>query len=482
MSPRNRRLLVVCALLLGAPLLGAAAEPGASAAGAPTKVFVLVGDESMLGRAQPVGSGESPDPRLLLWRNGAWIEASDPLGDPADRRNGVGLGMSFGLRVLAGDPSATVGLVLCARAETTMRDWASAKRVKSCVQAVRDAGGAVAGLLFLEGRGDAKNRKLAEDWESRFATMLASFRAQLGVDFPYLVGQLGNVQKASYASLVRDQQALAATTPGVFLVPSLDLPVGPDGVTFTVDAYQTLGARFADAWRAGSATWHSPDEVFVLAGQSNMVGRGKPSSAGTQNTNPDILIQRNGVWQVASDPLGDPSNRESGVGPGMTFALSVLQHRPEETIGLIMCAVGGTDMTEWLPSGDLYPRCIADAQEAGEPVGGILYLQGESDANDPDQAATWKDKFERMLAAFRRDLGPSVPFALGQIGHIEDHGGYYPWAPQVREAQAEAAAENGLPLVVTEDLPLQDDVHFTVDAYKTIGYRFGDAWWSLAGR
>ena len=51
----------------------------------------------------------------------------------------------------------------------------------------------------------------------------------------------------------------------------------------------------------------------------------------------------------------------------------------------------------------------------------------------------------------------------------------------MRNEQAEAATESPVvSLVVTSDLPM-NGIHFTLPSYKTIGDRFGDAWWQLAG-
>ncbi len=482
---RNRFLHLALLLSVLAVGAGGTAGTGSGDSLAPSRVFVLAGDENMLGRGQPLTAGEPSDSRLFVLRNGAWEVAADPLGKPSSSKNGVGLGMTFGLRVLADEPSATVGLVMCAAAESRMRDWQSGKLLKTCIATARAASDHVDGVLFLQGRADARRQSDAQAWEKRFAAMLSGFRAQLGVAMPYVVGQLGAVgSRYSYAGLVRDEQTAAANDyPGVSLVPTLDLPVGPDGYTFTVDGYKTLGARFESAWHAASAVWHPPDEVFVLAGQSNMVGRGKPISAGTLESSPSLLNLRDGVWAFASDPLGPLSKKDSGVGPGMTFGLRVLQHRPDTSIGLVLCAVGGTSISDWQPGGSLYRTCVSEAQATGARIGGILFLQGEADSDTQDAASAWEGKFDQMLAAFRSDLGSDVPFVLGQIGAIENGGNQdYRYAPVVRAGQADAAATNpGVALATTDDLPLADDVHFTVDAYKTIGERFGDGWWSLAG-
>ena len=95
-----------------------------------------------------------------------------------------------------------------------------------------------------------------------------------------------------------------------------------------------VAALFALPANAGST---APVQVFVLAGQSNMAGRGLPLTIASP-PNPRLLVWRDG-WQEAADPLStDP---EAGIGPGMTFGLQLLRHLPGTRVGMVMCAVGG---------------------------------------------------------------------------------------------------------------------------------------------
>jgi hypothetical protein len=219
----------------------------------------------------------------------------------------------------------------------------------------------------------------------------------------------------------------------------------------------TLGARAHSA---------PPLHVFVLAGQSNMVGRGvgQPSPS-----NPRLLAWRGG-WKVAADPLG--SDAEAGIGPGMTFGLQVLR-RVSGNIGLVMCAVGGTSIADWQPEGDLYRSCAAQVNAAGGHVDGVLFLQGEADARETRaQALAWPAAFDRVQYAFRRDFGGT--FVLGQIGSLDP--ATFAYQQVVRVGQARMAKLLGLPLVRSADLPTAGG-HFTVAAYRVLGARFATAWW-----
>jgi hypothetical protein len=228
-----------------------------------------------------------------------------------------------------------------------------------------------------------------------------------------------------------------------------------------------------------SSTAEPPIQVFVLAGQSNMVGRAEPVSDGTGPT-PNLLQWNNGAWQPAADPLGPDSEPDSGVGPGMTFGIGVLAHEPPgTTVGLIMCARGSTSIGNWIPGSSVYSSCRKAVSAAGGQIAGIVFLQGEHEAANPNGGEQWAAGFAKSEPAFEHDFGPT-PFVLGQIGNLDPERS--PYQQQVRDAQAAAAtAHPEIALVTTTDLPVEG-VHFTVSAEKTLGTRFADAWYTLSQR
>lgn len=239
-----------------------------------------------------------------------------------------------------------------------------------------------------------------------------------------------------------------------------------------------LAAVFTAAESAGSGL-EIPAQVFVLAGQSNMLGRAVPISKGAES-DPRLLVWRkDGGWQVAVDPLGDPKDKANGVGPGMTFGLGAIQTLDPQTVGLVQCAISGTTISKWQPPHSAYSNCISQVHAAGGHIDGILFLQGESDATNKDDAGKWAKRFKVVLTAFRTDLGADVPMVMAQIGKIKSSD--FPYQKTVRDQQAKAAgASAGLTMITTLDLKTQSDgVHFTVDSQKTLGTRFAVAWWEL---
>ena len=85
-----------------------------------------------------------------------------------------------------------------------------------------------------------------------------------------------------------------------------------------------------------------------------MKGRGAMPTKPASNPQIAMMHKRTDQWFVARHPLhlvGDPQTFEghdnAGVGPGLSFAETVLRHRPTTRIGLVPCAVGGTRIGLW---------------------------------------------------------------------------------------------------------------------------------------
>ncbi|XP_076944774.1 putative carbohydrate esterase At4g34215 [Bidens hawaiensis] len=168
--------------------------------------------------------------------------------------------------------------------------------------------------------------------------------------------------------------------------------------------------------------------IFLLAGQSNMAGRGgvvndkwdgyvPPQSS----PNPSILrLSADLNWQQATEPLHRDIDyfRACGVGPGMAFANSLLQmHSNVGVIGLVPCAVGGTNISEWSRGGHLYNQLIRRTQaalEGGGSIKGLLWYQGESDTVSREDAEAYKRRSERFFEHVRSDLLlPTLPIIQG---------------------------------------------------------------------
>ena len=268
------------------------------------------------------------------------------------------------------------------------------------------------------------------------------------------------------------------------------------------------GGPYTVEVRAGGSTTVVGDvlvgDLWVLAGQSNMEGVGDLVDV----QKPDPLVHsfdQLDAWGVAREPLhnlpgavdrvhwrknkqGEPERytgealakfnetRKKGAGLGLPFAVEMVR-RTGVPVGLVPCAHGGTSMDQWSPElkdkgGDsLYGATIRRFQAVGGRVTGVLWYQGESDANSK-AAPLFSDKFRALIGAFRRDFGQSdLPFYYVQIGRYTDKANIADWFV-VQEAQREAerdVARSGM--VSAVDVGLDDAIHVSTQDQKRVGRR-----------
>lgn len=167
--------------------------------------------------------------------------------------------------------------------------------------------------------------------------------------------------------------------------------------------------------------------IIILAGQSNMSGRG-----GVHNNTWDGVVPRqaqrntsilrltaNLTWVEAHEPLHKDIDVQvtCGVGPGMAFANKVLSRDPGfGPLGLVPCAVGGprgTSISQWERGSVLYKQLIRRAKASkrdGGKIRGMLWYQGESDTVNETDAKMYKKRLIKLFNAVRVDLGsPLLP-------------------------------------------------------------------------
>lgn len=241
-------------------------------------------------------------------------------------------------------------------------------------------------------------------------------------------------------------------------------------------------------------------DIWVLAGQSNMQGVGNLFD--TEDPHPLVHAFSMGhEWRLAKEPLHilaespDPVhsgnkpaeereaaiqqalNGAKGAGLGLAFAKEMVR-RTNRPIGLICAAHGGTSMNQWDPAlrdrggESLYGSMMKQIKHAGGRVRGVVWYQGESDAN-PEAQAVFREKFKGLVAAMRTDLeSPALPFYYVQIGRfVHPDAQPVPWnkvqADQLA-AEAEIAHSGMAPSI---DLGLDDLIHIGTPGLIVLGQR-----------
>ena len=230
--------------------------------------------------------------------------------------------------------------------------------------------------------------------------------------------------------------------------------------------------------------------LFILAGQSNMAGRGKADAISKQ-TDPQILaLNKKQQWQIATDPL-HWDKRSAGTGIGRPFAAIIAEKDPDITIGLIPTACGGSPISVWKPGKHFnqtnshpWDDSIAAAKIAMKEgtLKAILWHQGESDSG-PKDSPLYEERLTDLITRFRKELdSPDLPFIIGQLGRFPAR----PWNRD-REAvdaaqKAVAAKMKNVAFVPIEDPEsVGDNLHFNTETLRRFAKGYAEAYLEIAG-
>lgn len=258
--------------------------------------------------------------------------------------------------------------------------------------------------------------------------------------------------------------------------------------------------------------------IFLLAGQSNMAGRGPMPAPGGDEPPPGerarirVWREAEGRWRQAAHPLHTDKPGAAGVGPGLAFARAVLpQLEAGAMVGLVPSAMGGSAISRWSPeSGDLFAAAVRAARAAlaatephdersgsGAPavrvrpvLAGILWHQGESDAVDPELARAYPCALREVVRRLPAACGAAdSPLLLGELGLgflDAAPGGAFAHAAAVNGAICAAAAEAeraGARVGVVSARGLRDRgdrLHFCAASAELLGRRYAARWLQLA--
>lgn len=240
-----------------------------------------------------------------------------------------------------------------------------------------------------------------------------------------------------------------------------------------------------------------PRIMVLLAGQSNMAGRGSlcdscPSLSAPADSRIAVLGE-DGSWKV---PACHPLHRDkekAGVGPGLSFAQAVIDFLPAgaQRLGLVPCAYGGSEIMRWAaPDGDLFNTAVAAVQRgraAGGVLGGVLWHQGESDSGTEDDAAKYPSRLRNVLRDLARGCGVvDVPFVLGELAvHFFDPSDLrFQHADRINRAIIEVGTSSSAQVGVVSARGLAhngDRVHFNACAADELGRRYAWRWLELTG-
>ncbi|KAL3734878.1 hypothetical protein ACJRO7_024109 [Eucalyptus globulus] len=225
-----------------------------------------------------------------------------------------------------------------------------------------------------------------------------------------------------------------------------------------------------------------PKSIFLLAGQSNMVGRGGVDpSIGWDGVVPPECSRNSSIlrltmklkWVEAQEPLhiDIDTTAINGISLGMAFANAVMrQDRSLGLVGLVLCAIGGMKISQWERGMFLYNQFMRQARAGMNDGGTIKALLNRRHVEESD-AVQYKVRLEKFFTDVRTDLqSPELP-----IFQVAIASGQRNFIHEVRKVQLGL----DLPNVRTVDalgLPLKpDQLHLTTPAEVRLGQILADA-------
>lgn len=246
-----------------------------------------------------------------------------------------------------------------------------------------------------------------------------------------------------------------------------------------------IGAYEGDGVDCSPAAGNTlPMHVFLLAGQSNMAGRGAVGEV-DRTPHPRVhTLNKEDKWVIAVDPIHFDKPARAGTGPGLAFGKAIAEQNPDIRVGLVPTAVGGSPIEAWTPGGyheqtGLHPwddalRRLQVALRSGE-IKAILWHQGESDAR-AERAPLYEARLHDLVRRFREVAGnDDLPFIVGQLGQFKE------WS---EGRQLVNAVHENVPnkIANTKFVPSDgltdkgDGTHFDAPSARELGRRYAEAY------
>lgn len=228
-----------------------------------------------------------------------------------------------------------------------------------------------------------------------------------------------------------------------------------------------------------------PLHLYLLAGQSNMAGRGEVGEIDETPYPRVFALKKDMSWGPATEPLHWDKPEIVGVCPGFAFGRAMADAKKTVRIGLIPAAAGGSSIRAWQhremhpgtqspPWDDALSRTFRVVALEGGELKGILWHQGESDR--ALSTSEYEDALVDLVERFRREFRkPNLPFVAAQLTQFDP--------AKSKGTDAINAAIANLPLRLPNTAyvsgegfePKEDGVHLTAESERELGKRFAEA-------
>lgn len=224
--------------------------------------------------------------------------------------------------------------------------------------------------------------------------------------------------------------------------------------------------------------------VFILAGQSNMAGRGKVEPMDTIPDPRILTINKTGEVILAKEPLHFYEPTLTGLDCGLSFGKELLKYIPDSvSILLLPTAVGGSAIQQWI--GDETYRNVSLFSNFKEKVAigkqygtikAILWHQGESDAASRETIDIYDKQLGVLFSKFRAEVGnPNLSICFGRLGSFSKTD--ESWQAINAKMEDYQKTDPFSYLIQTKNLnPKGDFIHFDSEGQRAMGISFAKAY------
>lgn len=234
-----------------------------------------------------------------------------------------------------------------------------------------------------------------------------------------------------------------------------------------------------------------PVKVFILGGQSNMDGTGRaeglPEEYAVPPENSMTWDNKKKMWvTLGTDTFAE--RRKFKFGPEIAFTHILAKKYPKHTIAIVKTSGGGTKLWKhWLPGKPMYVRFLKNMENALEnlkgegrscEISGMLWMQGESDAEFLEWANNYEDNLKLLYNDVRKETGKdNLPIVMGRIsiGLLRKTPWNFDFTEVVQAAQERvAAADKYVRIINTDKLETwEDNTHFNSESNIWLGKKMG---------
>lgn len=277
-----------------------------------------------------------------------------------------------------------------------------------------------------------------------------------------------------YVGNPRQIQASWKGQPWVTIDSTLTAGSGSFQGTMTTGTGQgTLQVRFSGTNLIDKVYAVGVGDIFVMAGQSNMMGYAPELHQYAPTTIRATMLTTGNKWAELRDPYSVLSDPQLARGSFVAWIANAHLRKTGVPLGVIPAAKGGSNISQWSEDGSLYTAMRERVALTGGKAKAVLWFQGESDAQTP--ADTYADKLSDLADDVAADfkgaklvpaiIGPHPTEGLSRVG------------PRIGTVQAVEGNDHMVMGPAVYDVNLDDEgadgVHFQSDRdLATAGHRF----------